>query len=249
MLEVENLKVSFGQTQILRGIDFSLDERDWLMIIGPNGAGKTTVTNAIAQSLDYEGQIFFQGKSLRGMKSKERAKLIGVLMQNHYVAYSYSVRDVVSLGNYSRTRGILTQRELEENQISQALEATGLRGYENRSVLSLSGGELQRVFLSQLLLQDPRLMILDEPTNHLDLVYQESIFTLIKNWKEKDGRGVISVVHDLSLARMFGNKVLLLKDGRTFAFGPTEEVMTRENLKAVYSMDVYRWMNTLKEKW
>lgn len=92
-------------------------------------------------------------------------------------------------------------------------------------------------------------MILDEPTNHLDLVYQESIFNLIKHWKKTGNRAVISVVHDLRLARMYGNKALLLKNGEIFSFGKIEDVMNRENLKKVYNLDVYEWMNKLNENW
>lgn len=249
MLRVENLGVSFGQSKILRGIDFEIGENDWLMIIGPNGAGKTTITNAIAQGVAYTGDIYLDGKDLRTMRAKDRARLLGVLMQAHYVAYSYSVKEVVALGNYARAGGIFEKDPLGQAEVEKALEATGLKGYQDRSVLSLSGGELQRVFLSQILLQDPRLMILDEPTNHLDLVYQEAIFNLVDKWKEKEGRSVISVVHDLKLARMFGTKVLLIKDGQVYAYGPTEEVMTRENLQAVYSMDVYGWMEKLNRNW
>ena len=250
MLEVKNLCVSFGDTKILKDITFKVEPGDWLMIIGPNGSGKTTITNSISQSIPYTGEILIHGNNAKAMKPKDRAKELGVLMQNHYVSYSYTVRDVISLGNYSRSGGIFSQGcEIEEEKIKKALSLTGMEDFQYRSVLTLSGGELQRVFLSQLLLQNPKLMILDEPTNHLDLVYQESIFNLIKHWKKTRNRAVISVVHDLRLARMYGNKALLLKNGEIFSFGKIEDVMNRENLKKVYNLDVYEWMNKLNENW
>lgn len=250
MLKVKNLSVSFSDIKILEDINFEISENDWLMIIGPNGAGKTTITNAIAQSIPYTGSINLNGKEVEMLSPKERAKEIGVLMQNHHVTYDFKVKDVVGLGAYSRSRGILGIPSLEEEDIlKESLLMTGMENFENRSILTLSGGELQRAFLSQLLVQNPKLMILDEPTNHLDLVYQESIFNLIDKWKAEKNRSVISVVHDLRLARMYGNKALLLKDGKVFSFGVIEDVMTRENLKEVYNFDVYEWMNRLNENW
>lgn len=250
MLRVENLSVSYSDVQILDNINFQVEKNDWLMVIGPNGAGKTTIANAIAQGAPYKGRITMEGRDVKAMKARERAKKIGVLMQNHYVAYDYKVREVVGLGSYSRGQGLFSTPSGEENEnLMEALRLTGMEEFENRSVLTLSGGELQRTFLSQLLVQNPKLMILDEPTNHLDLVYQEAIFDLIKEWKNQDDRSVISVVHDLRLARMYGNKALLIKDGKVFAFGDIEEVMIRKNLKDVYNFDVYDWMNRLNENW
>lgn len=250
MLDVKNLSVKYGETEILNDINFNIDSGDWLMIIGPNGAGKTTIAKAISQSISYSGEIIMNNKNVSEMDYKEKAINIGVLMQNHYVAYSYTVKEVVSLGTYSRREGFFSRKEKgEKEKINEALEKTGLLDMKDRSILTLSGGEIQRTFLSQLLLQNPKLMILDEPTNHLDLVYQEEVFELIDKWRKEKDRAVISVVHDLRLARAYGNKVLLLDKGEVFSFGDTEDVMTRENLKKVYNIDVYRWMNELNEKW
>ena len=249
MLEVKDLSVIFTK-KILDQVSFTVAEGDWLMIIGPNGAGKTTITNAIAQSLAYEGQINFKGKDLKDLPAKTRAKNLGVLMQNHYISYAFAVKDVVSLGSYSRGQGFFSKKtDDEDEKIEEALDLTGISSLKDRSVLSLSGGELQRVFLAQLLVQAPRLMILDEPTNHLDLSYQEIIFNLVDQWRKGAGRAVVSVVHDLRLARMYGTKALLLKEGKVFSYGDIEDVMTRENLKEVYGVDVYQWMNKLNEGW
>ena len=119
---------------------------------------------------------------------------------------------------------------------------TGLTALRRASVLTLSGGELQRTFLAQVFAQNPKLLILDEPANHLDLIYQKHIFSLIEAWLKQPGRAVISVVHDLSLAKKYGTHAVLMDRGRCAAQGKTAEVMTRERLEAVYGMDVYGWM-------
>ena len=117
------------------------------------------------------------------------------------------------------------------------------------SVLTLSGGELQRVFLAQLFAQAPQILLLDEPANHLDLVYQKQIFSLIREWLAQPGRAVLSVVHDLSLARAYGTHAVLMQHGRCVSQGPLDRVLTPENLQQVYGMDVYGWMQDMLKKW
>ncbi|MDD3169096.1 MAG: ABC transporter ATP-binding protein, partial [Eubacteriales bacterium] len=106
-----------------------------------------------------------------------------------------------------------------------------------------------RTFLAQLLAQDPQLLILDEPTNHLDLIYQKQIFGLVKEWIDHTGRAVISVVHDLSLAKAYGTDALLMEGGKLLASGTIDEVLTRTNLENAYSMDVHQWMKELLNQW
>ena len=116
-------------------------------------------------------------------------------------------------------------------------------------MLTLSGGEMQRVFLAQVFAQNPQVLILDEPANHLDLKYQQHIFSLIQEWLKQPGRAVLSVVHDLSLARRYGTHAILLDHGKTVSQGTISDVMTPENLKQVYGMDVYAWMRDMLSQW
>ena len=133
--------------------------------------------------------------------------------------------------------------------MEEALALTGLQDLAQQSVLKLSGGELQRVFLAQIFAQDPDLLILDEPTNHLDLLYQKQVFSLIEEWRKKPGRAVISVVHDLSLALAYGTQALLMDQGQTVAAGPVKDVLTADRLSNVYGMDVKDWMQGLLRQW
>ncbi|MCD1146599.1 ABC transporter ATP-binding protein [Peptoniphilus sp. KCTC 25270] len=250
MLQVKNLTVAFTGQTILDSINFHIEEGDWLMIIGSNGAGKTTITNAISQSLPYTGEILYKGTDIKEMRSKDRAEKIGVLMQNHMVSYGFKVKEIVEMGRYAYSKDFLsTISDEDENMVEYALEKTGLKKLKNQSVLKLSGGELQRTFLAQLIAQNPSLMILDEPTNHLDISYQEQTFNLIRDWLKEGNRAVISVVHDLRLARMYGNKALLLKEGKIMFAGKMEEVMQQDVLKQGYGVDVYDWQKRLNKNW
>ena len=211
MLKVENLSVAYGDLTILNGVSFDLAPGEWLMVVGPNGAGKSTLINAITGGVPVKGNIFFEGRDARTMKAHELARGIGVLAQNHFVGYAFSVEEVVRLGRYAYAPTIFSRHSGEEQAVRAALEQTGLYELRHQSVLTLSGGELQRTFLAQTFCQDPRLLLLDEPTNHLDLVYQKQVFELIQKWLKQEGRAVISVVHDLSLARAYGTRALLLE--------------------------------------
>ena len=250
MLEVKNLTVKIGGSNIVDAVSFPVEEKQWLMIVGPNGAGKSTIVNAISQGVPYTGRILYDGADISACKPVDRAKLLGVLMQYHFVGYSFTVEEVVKLGRYSYAPGLFSRLDEESNaKIVEAMEQTGILSIRNQSVLTLSGGELQRTFLEQLFAQDPRLLILDEPTNHLDLIYQKQVFELVSDWIKHPGRAVISVVHDLSLAKSYGTHALLLDNGKVLASGPVKEVLTREYLQKAYSMDVHLWMKKMLEQW
>ena len=152
------------------------------------------------------------------------------------------------MGRYPWNEGLF-RRSDNRRYIDGALEKTGLTALRDQSVTTLSGGELQRCFLAQLLCQNTRIMLLDEPTNHLDLIYQKQVFDLIRKWLDDTGGAVVSVVHDLSLARLYGTEALLLDRGRTAALGPVEEALSPANLQQVYGMDVRAWFRRLGEVW
>ena len=250
MLKGKNVTVRYGSYTAVDDLSFTLEQGQWLMLVGPNGAGKSTLIEAIAQGVPYTGRIELEGRDTRAYKPAQLARKVGVLSQRHSVNYAYTVEEVVQLGRYAHTRRLLGGGDDEgEERVEQALERTGLNGMRRASVLTLSGGELQRVFLAQLFAQAPQILLLDEPANHLDLVYQKQIFSIIREWLAQPERAVLSVVHDLSLARAYGTHAVLMHHGRCVSQGPLNGVLTPENLQQVYGMDVYGWMQNLLKKW
>ena len=250
MLEVRDLTVSYSGKKIVDGVSFTVEPGQWLMLIGPNGAGKTTIVNAVSQGAAYTGDVFFEGKDVRRMKSRELARCLGVLTQNHYVGYSFTVEEVIRLGRYSHRPGYFEGgRDESERLVEAAVAKTGMGPFLKQSVLTLSGGELQRAFLAQLFVQDPKLLMLDEPTNHLDLVYQKQVFSLVRRWMEETGGAVVSVVHDLSLARMYGTHAVLLSHGKSVVSGPIETAFDPAVINRVYDMDVRAWMREMLSQW
>ena len=250
MLKAENVTVRYGARTVGQDLSFELKEGEWLMLVGPNGAGKSTLIEAIAGGVPYAGKITLAGRNIRAFRASELARRIGVLAQKNAVSYAYSVEEVVSLGRYAHASGFLASRDDDRGErVERALELTGLTELRRASVLTLSGGELQRTFLAQVFAQNPQILILDEPANHLDLIYQKHIFSLIETWLRQPGRAVVSVVHDLSLARKYGTHAVLMHRGQCAAQGKIGDVMTAEKLQAVYEMDVYGWMREMLGQW
>ena len=250
MLQGEHITVRYGSFTVVEDLSFRLEEGQWLMLAGPNGAGKSTLIETIAQGAPYTGSIRWKGEDIRSLKPSELARQIGVLAQKNNVGYVYTVEEVVGLGRYAYKSGLFSGRDDDgKAEVEKALEITGLSELRHASMLTLSGGEMQRVFLAQVFAQNPQVLVLDEPANHLDLKYQQHIFSLIREWLKEPGRAVLSVVHDLSLARRYGTHAVLLDHGKTVSQGLIADVMTPENLKQVYGMDVYAWMREMLSQW
>ncbi len=250
MLEIEGLSVKIGERKILDNVSFSLVEHDIFIVMGPNGAGKTTLFKAIMGVIPHDGKVWLNKTDIKTINNKELAKTIGVLTQKHQLQFAHTVYDVVSLGRYAYQKGIFSSLEKEDKKrIDESLELTGIYNIKDQSVLTLSGGELQRTFLAQLFAQNPGILILDEPTNNLDLQYQIAIFDIIKEWVKGKNRAVLAAVHDLNTAYSYGNKALLINEGRVYVKGAVNEVLTRENLRDIYKVDVIDWMQNLLKYW
>lgn len=250
MLELENITVRYGDHTVVDNLSLTLHEGQWLMLAGPNGAGKSSLIGAVSQAVPSRGVMRLDGQDLRRMKPAHVARKIGVLAQKNSVGYDYTVEEIVSLGRYAHASGFLSGRDQGgAASVDRALELTGLTDLRHASVTALSGGEVQRTFLAQVFAQEPQLLMLDEPANHLDLVYQKHIFTLIGEWLKQPGRAVISVVHDLSLARRYGTHAVLMHQGKAVAQGETASVLTPANLQSVYGMDVAGWMREMLGQW
>lgn len=251
LLSLEDVSVTIGKKNILSGISFTLEEGAFFMIAGPNGAGKTTIVRAIAGSVPYAGRILYRDGDIRLFRPDERARHIGILAQMNPSGFAFTVREVVTLGRYAYGKGPFhaTDRAADAEAVDRALQITGMDALADRAVHTLSGGEVQRMFLAQLFAQDPDVMVLDEPANHLDPVYQKQTFALVDAWRRETGRAVLSVVHDLSIAKAYGTDALLLHRGETVARGRAKDVFTAGNLQKTYDMDVAGWMRELLSQW
>lgn len=250
MLQVEHLNICYREKKAVDDVSFCVKTGEWWTLAGPNGAGKTSVAEALTRGIKYSGKVCLDGKDILSYSPGEFAKKVGILSQMNSIMYGYTVREVTEMGRYAHRGGFLRSQDPDgKEKVDQALELTGLTSLQDRSMLTLSGGETQRVFLAQVLAQDPELLILDEPANHLDLPFQQQFFGMVQAWLEIPGRAVITVMHDLNTARRFSTHALLLNCGRCIAQGLTDNVLTPENLQQVYGMDVYAWMREMLSQW
>lgn len=239
MIHVNNLSVTLKDKSVLENISFDLNQGDWLMVVGPNGAGKSSLVKALSGAYPYTGNITLKGRDLQQYQQHAKAQEIGILMQHLYSEYDYSVRQIVEMGRYPHLQGWLKQLGQDDNKmVDQSLELTGMSDYSKTSIRELSGGEIQRAFLAQVFAQEPSILILDEPTNHLDLIYEETIFEIVRQWLLDGDRSVITIVHDLSLAKQYGSHGLLLDQGQLAAQGNINTVLDDEILNQVYGVPV-----------
>jgi iron complex transport system ATP-binding protein len=233
--------VSFVYGPGLAGVhDVSLEipPGDLVGILGPNGSGKTTLLRLLGGMLaPASGRVMIDGRDLVRIPRREVAKRIAVVPQETRLSFEYSVLEVVLMGRYPH----LGAFELESPQdlaiAREALAATGTLALEDRLFPTLSGGEKQRVIIASALAQSAGLMLLDEPTTALDPGYQIEIATLLRRLNAERGVTMAVATHDLNLAAALCRRLVLLREGRVLAAGPTDQVLTRESVRALYDVE------------
>ena len=233
-LSTENIRLSYGAQEILKGVSINGNTGEFIGIIGPNGSGKSTLLKCIYRILKpHAGQVFLDGEELSGISIRNSAKKMAVVAQHNYYNFDFSVMEVVLMGRAPHKK-TMERDNAKVFQIAQkALETVEMEGFANRSFSTLSGGEQQRVILARALAQQTPCLILDEPTNHLDITHQIQLMKIVKNLKVT----VISAVHDLNIAAMFCDRLYVLQDGEIVGQGTPQEVLTAEFIKKIYRVE------------
>lgn len=233
--KVKDLRFRYDESWVLDGLSFEVKKGEILGIIGPNGSGKTTILRILSRVLiPQEGEVYLNGKNLLELSQKEIAQVIGVVPQDTYFPFPFTVGEVVLMGRspWLSNFGFETEKDLKI--ASQAMALTNTLTFSDRLIFELSGGERQRAIIARALAQKPRVMLLDEPTAHLDIGYQIEIYDLVKKLNAEKGLTLIIVAHDLNLASEYCDRLLLVDRGRIYQMGSPKEVITEENLFKVY---------------
>ena len=250
LLEVKNLCCGYDGNEVIHNLSFNINRGENISIIGPNGCGKSTVLKALANLIEYKGEIKLDGVEIRNIKRKDLAKKVALMSQNSEVYFSYTVFETVSLGRYAHMDGIFSSLTKKDRYIVlKCIESVGLLNEKDRLINELSGGQLQRVYLARAFAQDPEILLLDEPTNHLDLKYQIEMLEYLNKWSKENNKIVIAVLHDLNLVQTFGEKVVMMTYGKIATAGNAREVLNGDKLKEVYGIDVKTFMIEALEKW
>ncbi|MDR1530844.1 MAG: ABC transporter ATP-binding protein [Clostridiales bacterium] len=251
MLKVKGVSAGYNGTKVLHDISFELERGETLAVIGPNGCGKTTLLRAAANLIPFEGEVLVDGRDVRGLSRRQTAEKIAMLFQSTSINFEYTVYETVMMGRYARMARAFFPRvaEADKEAALTALDAVHMSALRDSGLGTLSGGQLQRVFLAKTLAQQPDIIMLDEPANHLDLSYQVELAGLLRDWAAGKGLTIIGVMHDINLAMHFSEKFLVLKEGRVEVLGPAGAALGGERLKSVYGMDVAGYMRETLRKW
>ncbi|KZE64291.1 hypothetical protein AWM68_14475 [Fictibacillus phosphorivorans] len=236
MISVVNVSAGYEGKKVLNDLSLSLSKGKMTGIIGPNGSGKTTLMKVLngTHPLD-KGEVLIKGKRLQNYTAKELAKVMAVLPQHAGSSFDFTVQEVVELGRYPFYKGLLKVASAHDEQVvKEAIELTGVQDFVHKSINQLSGGEQQRVMLAKALAQEPEILLLDEPTNHLDLSYQIKLMDLLKKWVYTRKLTVVAILHDLNIASLYCDEVILLDDGIVKANGHPRAIMNKELLQEVY---------------
>lgn len=238
-LLAEAVVVELGGARILDGIDLTVPQGAWVAVVGPNGAGKSTLLHAVAGVVSLRaGRIELVGRDAGHLRTRARARTVALVPQIPTIPYGVRVLDYALLGRTPHLPffGMDTVADVERTQAM--LDRLGVGELAARPVETLSGGERQRVLLARALLQDAPLLLLDEPTTALDIGHQQDVLDLVEELRREHRLSVLSSMHDLTLAGLYADELVLLQAGRVAERGPAEVVLTEEHLRAAFGARV-----------
>jgi iron complex transport system ATP-binding protein len=240
MLEINGLSCGYGKQVVLQGVSFAIKRGEFVGIIGPNGSGKTTLLRTITGLLHpFEGTISLEGRETHEMARRELAQKVAVVTQLPEATPPFSVEEFVLLGrvpHWGRFQLLETHKDVEKAETAMAL--TGIAYARDCRMGELSGGAPQLAFVARALAQEPRLLLLDEPTAHLDIGHQGQIMDLLRQLNREQSLTIVVVLHDLALASLYCQRLILLHQGRLRKIGPPRRVLTKEVIEEVYRTTV-----------
>lgn len=233
-LRVENLSFGYrAEKKILDDLSLSVEPGEVLGILGPNGTGKTTLLKCVNRILiPQQGRVLFGAKDLAGLKQREIARIAAYVPQYNSNFFAMQVVDAVMMGRLPYA-GQRYSKE-DERIVFEILTSMRLESFAFRNLREMSGGERQRVFIARAMAQQPRVILLDEPTSSLDLHNQLFILHTVADLAKRHEIAVVMTIHDLNLASMFCDKILMLKDAKIFAYGRAQAVLDEAAIQAMY---------------
>ena len=240
MYEALNISLRTGAKTILEAVSVSIEPGLFTAVVGPNGAGKSTLLKALSyEHSHFQGEVQINGRSVRSYSSKELSLVRAVLPQSVHLQFAFTVGQIVMLGRHPHT----STKKRNQEIVEEVMNLTGTEAFRDRSYLTLSGGEKQRVQLARVLAQVweetvyPRYVLLDEPTTSLDITQQQYIFNLVKQVCARN-IGVLAIVHDLNQAVQFADRLYFLKAGQVVASGNALDVFTKPTIEETFCCKV-----------
>lgn len=235
-MQVKELTKQYDGKTVVDSVTFTIPKGKVLSLIGPNGAGKSTVMGIISRLIARDaGLVDFEGRDIAKWKSKELSKRLAILTQSNSIQMKLTVRELVTFGRFPYSGGRTTPED--QRIIDQAISYMELEDFQDRFIDELSGGQRQRALIAMVIAQDTEYVLLDEPTNNLDIYHATNMMRTVRKLCDELGKTVILVLHEINYAAFYSDYICAFVDGKVAKFGTVEEVMTKENLSAIYQVD------------
>ncbi len=237
-LALENVSVEYADRTAVRGFTDTVRPGEWLCVIGPNGAGKSSLLKAIAGLAAHSGRILVDGAPLKARSSRRRAQLVAYVPQSPVLPPGMTGAEYVLLGRNPFVTHFGTESAHDFAMVDDVVERLDLADLASRDVETLSGGERQRLVIARAIAQEAPVLLLDEPTSALDIGHQQQALELVDRLRREHGLTVVSAMHDLTLAGIYSDRLVLMHEGSTVASGTAEEVLRPETLGEFYGVNV-----------
>lgn len=239
-LLIETFSVAYGQTLALDAIDLPIAAGKVTVLAGPNGCGKSTLLRSIRRiHAARSGRILLDGENITAFREKALALRIGLLAQSPAAPDDMTVEELVKLGRYPHQGLMQSWSTADQDAVERAMAGTGVDHLSARHIGSLSGGQLQRVWIAMVLAQETPILCLDEPVNHLDMAHQIDCLDLVSDLNADHGHTIVLVLHDLNLAARYADELVFMKEGRIVAHGTPAEMMDEKLIASVFDIDCH----------
>lgn len=237
-IRVESLSFSYGSREVLHDLDFEIPDGCLVNVLGPNGVGKSTLFRCIlGLNQNYLGRVLVNGKDIKKLSIRERAREVSYIPQSHASVYDYEVLDVVLMATGSDLKMLSNPGKAQVKRAYAALERIGIERLAHRAYTQISGGEQQLVLIARAIAQQAQTIIMDEPTSALDYGNTVRVLSCVRQLA-REGLSIIQSTHNPDQAFLYSDKTLVIDGGRVRAFGSPHDTITSELISDLYAVDV-----------
>lgn len=239
MIKTEKLNAGYENKNILNNINLQINKGEMVSVVGPNGSGKSTLLKVLSGNMNPDsGEIFINDVEVNKYKSKNLAQVMAFLPQVLKQIPQFTVEELVSFGRFPYTGWNQSLKQEDLDKVKNAINIFDLNNFENRLLAKLSGGERQRARIAMTFAQDTDILLLDEPNTFLDISHQYKILEILSEYNKVKEKTILMVLHDLNQAKRFSDRVIVLEEGKIFADGHPDEVLSESVLEKVFNVNV-----------